>query len=133
MDIIEERTITRDGIAYRVMVVPDYDSSTADADCYSPSDVAAFERGEWQYVGVIVRPVIDGTEVDAAEDSLWSVEYGTMPAETEPFQGGQHAETVIGMDEIVNVHPVPDMLGEVLSRLRLLHDHIGEALDAASE
>lgn len=128
MDLIEERTITRDGISYRVMISPDCDSSPDDADCYSASDKAAFKRGDWQYVGVIVRPVIDGQEIDGAEDSLWSVEFGDMPAETEPFRGGQHSGWHVGMDEIVNTHPVPDMISEVRGQLEKLGKLISGAL-----
>jgi hypothetical protein len=124
MDIIDETTITRDGITYRVMVTPDYDSSPDDADCYSDSDKEAFKRGDWQYVGVIVRPVIAGQEFDAAEDSLWAVEYGHMPAEAEEYQGGMHPETTIRLDEIVNTHPVPDMISEVRAHLAQLRDSI---------
>ena len=124
MDIIDKATIECDGITYSVMLVPDYDASPDDADSYSASDKAAFAAGEWSYVGVIVRPVIDGNELREAEDSLWGVEYGFMPAETEPHEGGQHEDITIGMDYITGTHPVPDMISEVRANLRHMRDNL---------
>ncbi len=33
-------------------LVDDCDTSPTDFDCYEPEDVAAFNRGEWSYIGV---------------------------------------------------------------------------------
>lgn len=123
-EIIEETTIKRDGITYRVMVVPDEDASIDDADCYTDGDKATYAAGDWQFVGVIVRPVIDGTEFSDAEDSLWSVQYGTNPEwDHELLPGG-----TVGMAYIVDTHPVPDMIGEVRANLERLGRLIGGAL-----
>ena len=68
MSFIESRIIpdaTVPGLSWRVTVFPDYDVTPSDADCYTPSQVKAWEAGEWQYVGVVVTPVIADTEFDA--------------------------------------------------------------------
>lgn len=124
----ETTTIERDGIKYHVALYADYDSTPTDADCYSPSDVEAYNRGDWQYVGVVLTPDLPGIAGADLHDSLWAVEYGDMPAETEPFQGGQHEAWHVGMDEIVNTHPVPDMIAEVRANMRKLRDTLS-ALD----
>ena len=126
MELIDERTITMGGIAYRVMIVPDEDASIRDADDYSDGDRATYAAGEWSFVGVIVRPVVDGQEISDAEDSLWSVQYGTNPEwEHELAPGG-----TVGMDYITGVYPVPDMIAEVHGNLVRIRDAIAAALAA---
>ena len=96
MDTIDSWTVDRDGITYQIRLVDDQDANqdaAGQGDCYSPSDLAAHAAGDWTFVGVIVTPVIGGRAVDGASDSLWSVEWGTMPAEPEPTGfGGEDAQ-----------------------------------------
>ncbi|HEX9355650.1 MAG TPA: hypothetical protein VF933_17760 [Streptosporangiaceae bacterium] len=116
---LDSTTIERDGIRYRVSIYRDEDSSPEDDEGLSPSDKKAFRDGLWRYVGVVVTPEL-GTQIDASgmHDSIWRVQYGVLPAETSEWQGGKHGEIVIGMDYIVNTHPVPDMIGEVRENMR---------------
>lgn len=67
-----------------IQVHPDYDSDTNDADCYTPSQVAAFRAGEWSYVGIVpIVEVSDGfTCVRIEGASLWGIDYG-CPATNE--------------------------------------------------
>jgi hypothetical protein len=44
-------------ISYLIEVHDDYDASPNDSDCYDAEAKAAFERGEWSYVGVEVHAV----------------------------------------------------------------------------
>jgi hypothetical protein len=123
--------VTQDGIRYRTDVDPDDDATVADYDNYSPSDKEAFNRGEWQFAGVTVTPEVNGTDRDPCSflpESLWAVEYGTMPAETEPWQGGTHPEITIGRDELASNHPVPDMSSEVRANLARLRDALTRIL-----
>ena len=127
MDTIDSWTTEQDGITYRIRLVDDQDANmdaAGQGDCYSPSDLAAHAAGDWTFVGVIVTPEVDGRPVEAAEDSLWSVEYGTMPAETEPHEGGQHGETVIDRERIES-YPVPDLISEARGNLRRLRVDLG--------
>lgn len=127
MDTIDSWTVDRDGITYQIQLVDDQDANqdaAGQGDCYSPSDLAAHAAGDWTFVGVIVTPVIGGRAVDGASDSLWSVEWGTMPAEPEPHQGGQHGETVIGRERIES-YPVPDLISEVRGNLARLRVDLG--------
>lgn len=96
MDRIDQREIRHAGRSLTVVIVPDGDARPTDYECYTGEDLAAWSRGDWQYVGVLI---MDG---DTELDALWAVEYGSMPT-------GE-----LGLDHIVGTHPVPDMLSEVL-------------------
>jgi hypothetical protein len=66
-------------ISYLIEVHDDYDASPNDSDCYDAEAKAAFERGEWSYVGVEVHAVREHFEGTVnvqtiASDSLWAVE-----------------------------------------------------------
>jgi hypothetical protein len=108
----------RDGITYRIDL---YDDEEANADPAGQGDVydgdpAALEahaRGDWQFAGVVVTPIIDGTEISGASDSLWSVEVGSYEGwKSDALPGGY-----IGREYLTDVHPVPDMIGEVRANL----------------
>lgn len=53
----------------------DYDSSPRDADCYSGEDIAAWESGAWQFVGIVVEVTNERGEV-VGEDSIFGMEFG---------------------------------------------------------
>ncbi|WP_431911669.1 hypothetical protein [Nonomuraea jabiensis] len=116
--LIETRAIVKDDITYQVRVEEDWDSKPFDADCYSDADIEAWRRDEWHYVGVIVTPVVAGIPIDAAEDSLWGVEWGQLP----------DLDRYLGMDQICNVHPVPEMLDGVRDKLKRFAPDLIEAL-----
>jgi hypothetical protein len=60
-----------------VATEPDSDTHAMDYDCYDDAQQAAFERGEWRYVGVVVYPECDCCgNIDMSKcESLWGVEY----------------------------------------------------------
>lgn len=68
-------------VAFNIAVEPDYHSSPADADCYTPKQVAAFENGDWYYVGIIptVAIIENGVLIGIEGPSLWGIEYGDIP------------------------------------------------------
>lgn len=105
-----------DVVRFRIDIDPDNELTAPFGD-YLPHDAALFGQPDgWHYVGVTVTPIVAGEEIESCADSLWAVEYG---------QGdGWSAE----VDDLVNTHPVPDMLGEVRSRLRDLAKQITDAL-----
>ena len=120
---IDSWTIELDSIRYRIDLDPDYEANacpSGQGDCYSPEDLDAHARGLWSFVGVTVSPVIDGLDGETLRASLWGVEYGTMPAETEPHEGGQHPETTTDRAYLESTYPVPDLVSEVRSDLRKL-------------
>lgn len=73
MEVIEYRSIMREGRAYTVLIVPDNDSLLSDADFYTLADCHAYAVGDWRFVGLIV------TRDDGADASVWAVGYGTAP------------------------------------------------------
>ena len=117
MQVIDQRTITVDGIEYSVTITPDDDITEPDGDCYDDADRATF-GDTWSYVGVIVTPVIGGQEISAAADSLWRVEYGSAP--------GWDREQ--DMDYYLTVHPVPNMISEARAELRKFRDSFAAEL-----
>ncbi len=135
MDIIEETTIERDGITYRVILAPDSGSSPDDSECYSDAAKAAFRAGEWEYIGIIVRPVIDGQGVGDAEDSLWGVEYGTLPGHVNEGAGDDeltHDPVRIDMRSLVESYPVPGMVSEARGNLAKVAGSLRSLADAIS-
>jgi hypothetical protein len=124
---IDSWTVQLDGITYRVDLDPDYEANSAPAgqgDTYSPEDVASHAAGRWQFVGVTVSPVLAELDTEAFSESLWSVEFGIMPAETEEWQGGRHEELVIDR-QTIQEYPFPDLAGEVRTRLRTFRALLG--------
>jgi hypothetical protein len=122
----ETRHIEDKGLGFTVELWPDEDSTTDDAECYSPSDIAAWQRDEWSFIGVVVR-----SDTGDLQESLWSVEYGSCPAETEPFQGGMHEAWTVDTDKIVSEYPVPDLLSELRSRMHKELPALREQVNAA--
>lgn len=98
------------GFVIRASLFEDLDGSPADADCYSPDDISAFNRGDWQYVGVVVVATFDGREFGRAD--IWSVEAGTMADGTvcDPW------------DAVVTYDLVDDAVAEARKNLSALVD-----------
>lgn len=115
---VDSWTVEQDGITYRVDLDPDTDSTPDDAECYSPSDIKAYRDDLWSYVGVTVTPLVAGAGASAA---TWGVEYGVMPAETEPWQGGMHDRTVIDR-AVIEREYVPELIVEARAELRKLRE-----------
>lgn len=61
-----------EGFTLRAHLEHDGDTKPTDFDCYSADDTAAWDRDEWQYVGVIVTASKAG--VDLGDASLWGVD-----------------------------------------------------------
>lgn len=136
---IDSWTVERDGIKYRFDVDPDYEANSvsnprANDEGMRDETIAAHKRGEWQYVGVTVTPLLDGLD-DTADsylsDSLWGVEWGELPAtsaegipEDDSRYGTDDPGTSIGREYITDTHPGPDMIPEVRGNLRKLRDKL---------
>ena len=75
METLESRELYADD-AVRVFgrMVPDYDDSPRDYDCYDADDIANWETDEWSFVGMLVSVSLRGVEIAGA--GLWSVEHG---------------------------------------------------------
>lgn len=119
---VDSWTADRGGITYRVDLWDDCEANSqsvadiaADDEGLSPSDLAAFVRDDWRYVGVVVVPLVDDLPVIQARVSLWHCGWGTMPAETEPWQGGMHAE--LNMDRAAIEDQAADLFGEARAEL----------------
>lgn len=84
MDSIDSRVVELLGMKWNVNVYHDEDGTPYDADCYSREDIAAWKRGEWEYVGIEVTPVDMPAGVDVGA-SLWAIEWGTLPEHNAPL------------------------------------------------
>lgn len=116
---IDSRTITDStvpGLSWLITVDYDGDLTEPEGDGFTPKQVEAFQRGEWHYVGVGVTPVIAGIELDDLTDTLWAVEYGyyTLTDEDDNVTG----TASLDLDELIKVHPVPDMISEAKRTLK---------------
>jgi len=65
---------THDGFSLRAEKIYDEDSRPSDYECYTPKQVAAWERDEWEFVGLVVTASVENVELGSS--SLWSIESG---------------------------------------------------------
>ena len=65
----------------RLDVRHDEDTTPADSDCYTPKQVAAWHRDEWEFVGIVAKAYLEGVELGS--DSLWGIERGYLPVTDE--------------------------------------------------
>lgn len=73
-------------------------SSPAELECYSAADVALWEDGEWDFVGVRVTVTWNGVAI--AEDALYGIESGTLAeVECDPFTNFEVVDTALGNAE----------------------------------
>src|SRR5216683_3981349 len=120
--IVRDKDI--DGLSYRIEVEPDYASTPYDADCYTPKQIEAWKRDDWQYVGVTVTPYLDGLGMDLpGENSLWGLEWGSLPQTTEDDR--VIGQSWIDLDYMIigtpdhpeYAYPVPEMIAEARGNL----------------
>lgn len=59
----------------------DYDANPRDFDCYDADQLAAWDRGEWRFVGMVPILSLDvgDCEVEVKGPGLWAVEWGDLP------------------------------------------------------
>ena len=74
----------------KATLYPDWDSSTDDADCYTPKQVEAWRNDEWSFVGLEVTVSFNGREIGS--NSLWGIEHGhyTMTDEDDNVTGEEY-------------------------------------------
>ncbi len=116
---IDSRTITDStvpGLSWLVTVDYDQELTEPEGDGYTPKQVEAFRRGDWNYVVVGVTPVIDGVELDSLADYLGAVEWGNYVLTDE--DDNETGTAYLDLDELISVHPVPDMISEAKSTLK---------------
>lgn len=95
---IAETTIEVDGVRYNVALLPDDETDCVEAEC-SPEATAAYERGDWRFVAIWIRPVVNGVEITYAGDSLYGCAFGRNPdcvSDTEP-DGTMDLDALIGV------------------------------------
>jgi len=80
-------------------IVPDNDTRATDFDCYTPKQLEAWKRGEWQLYGMILSVWVDDYRLDSHAASLWGIDCN--------FPGGDNTY----LQEIAN-----DLLPEALER-----------------
>jgi hypothetical protein len=112
----ETVTVTVDGKRYSVHLENDLDSTPYDAD-YLDADIESWRNDVWHYVGVIVTPldVPEGKQFELS-DSLWGVEFHLPLHRPQQINGRTYRYT--GMDYMIMVHPVPEMIDGVISQVK---------------
>lgn len=93
LDVIDNRTVIVDGVPVSVRVVGDSDVTPGDFDCYTPDEVAAWRRGDWQYVGVIATVELGGVAFEPGA-ALWGIDYRTGDWSHDDDAAGYFPETV---------------------------------------
>lgn len=60
-----------------IKLLPDYDASPTDYDCYDAEQIAAWHRDDWRFVGVIVKVEEDKDGHSKTYESwgLWGVDW----------------------------------------------------------
>lgn len=110
---ITTRFVTRGRVPYRVDLDPDPHTTPGEFDCYSFDDKAAFRQGRWQYVVVTVAVDLPHVDVQAV---LGGAEYGDL------------RNIFIGMPQLLDQHPVPDLIAECRQQLAELHTNLNHRL-----
>lgn len=79
------------GLAWHVYVDYDEFSGTPEdnGDCYTATQIKAWENDSWQFVLLTVAPEVDGIELDHCRRTLGGVEYGeyTLTSEDDTVVG----------------------------------------------
>jgi hypothetical protein len=70
----DTRTIEAGGLRIVATVHHDCDSTPRDFDCYTEEDIAAFERGEWCYVGLVLSVYAEDVLLLDHAASLWGID-----------------------------------------------------------
>lgn len=126
----ESWEIDADGLTVRVDLYSDYDANAnpaGEGDVYDADMVAAHARGDWEFVGVVVTPVIGEQEIGAATDSLWSVEYGYYDG----WRSGHLPSGRIDRAQLER-YPIPGMISEVRGNLARVTPGLITALQGVS-
>ena len=92
-------------------IVDDTDTRPDWFDCYTPEQIAAWERGDWYFVGLVLSVSIDGYTLDDHAASLWGIDCN--------HPGGDNAY----IQEIAN-----DLLPEALTQAKKRRAEILAAL-----
>lgn len=70
----DTRTIEMDGLRIVATVHPDRDAHPREFDCYTEDQIAAFERGDWCYVGLVLSVYVDEVLLLDRAASLWAID-----------------------------------------------------------
>jgi len=70
----DTRTIETDGLRIVATVHPDYFVTPREFDCYTEDQIAAFERGDWCYVGVVLSVYVEDVLLLDHAASLWGID-----------------------------------------------------------
>jgi hypothetical protein len=116
---IDSRTVADTdiaGLSWLITVDYDRELTEPEGDCYTSKQAEAFRAGDWNYVSVGVIPVIDGIRLRALADYLGAVEYGRYVLTDD--DDNETGVKWLDLDELISVHPVPDMISEAKSTLK---------------
>lgn len=116
---------TREGFDIRADIVPDNTYYAEPDGDYTPEQVAAFKNGDWHYVGIIVTA--SRGDVALGSDSLWAVEKGMMPLDSEI---SEYIDPL--RDEHAASDYFPDMIDNAVAEARLnLTELVDDAIDGS--
>lgn len=70
----DTREVQSGPFTIRATIKQDDSTRPTDFDCYAPEHIAAWERGEWSYVGVVLSVHLDDLTLDEHATSLWGID-----------------------------------------------------------
>lgn len=75
----DTRSVEHGPYTIRATIHADDITTPSDFDCYAPDHVKAWERGDWQFVGVVLSVWVEDMCLDDHAASLWGIEcnFGT--------------------------------------------------------
>ena len=73
-----EGTVCGLSVTYRATLEPDLDTRPSDYEGYSADQIAAWHKGEWNFLGMVLSAQIGDAEFNNL-DSLWGLESSDMP------------------------------------------------------
>ena len=94
-------------LTIRATIVPDYDTSPTDFDCYTEEQIEDYNRGGWEFVGIVVSIHLDGITLDDHSASLWGCDR---------MDGAGLYLSEVADDLLFEAIPVADRLRETISQ-----------------
>ena len=70
----DTREVQSGPFTIRATIKDDDSTRPTDYECYTPEHIAAWERGDWSYIGIVLSVHLDDLTLDDHAVSLWGVD-----------------------------------------------------------
>lgn len=112
----DSRSVEHGPFTITATVHQDHDSTPLDFDCYGDDAIDAWNRGEWEFVGIVLSISVGSVKLSSHAVSLWGIECN-FPT--------NHPNESEWMTEVAN-----DLLPEAIAEAEKLAAHLKEKLAA---